>query len=226
MKAARTGSVLLIIVGAVLTVVGVVGMLAASPAQQAAIAEELAAPTATPTLRQSVHAGRDGSAVSTLLPTLIPMPTATLIPATSLPPTFTLAPAATPAPVTPIPWTEEEINALSWVCYSEVRGMGEARIDACWSVLSTVRARYAYANEFGETDVAGTLMRPGQFPIEIHFDYSAPDEELYRAVIQYQWGACGSCSGYLYYDSLAGGPSACVIRSSNGSWIEFHNGWN
>jgi hypothetical protein len=104
--------------------------------------------------------------------------------------------------------------------------MGGARIDACWSVLSTVRERYAYPNEFEEIDVAGTLMRPGQFPIEIHFDYAAPDEELYRAVIQYQLGARGSCNGYLFYDSLSGGPSECVIRSSNGSWIEFHNGWN
>ena len=104
--------------------------------------------------------------------------------------------------------------------------MGAVRIDACWSVLATVRQRYAYPNEFAETDVAGTLARPGQFPIEFHFDYPAPDEELYNAVLQYQWGARGSCSGYLYYDSVPGGPSECGIYSENGSWIEFHNGWD
>lgn len=124
-----------------------------------------------------------------------------------------------------IEWTEAEKNALSWLCYYEVGGMGEARVDACLSVISTVRARYAYPNGFTETDVIGTLTRPGQFNIEFETDRPAPDSELYWVVEQYQYGMRGSCNGYLYFDSVPGGPSLCVIRSSNGQFMEFHNGW-
>jgi hypothetical protein len=216
MSASRVWGVILVIAGILLTVIGAVGLMATSPAQQEAIAAALTTLTPTPEPRAtltpdtSARVGRGPLAVTTLLPSATAAPTSTVALGS----------------VTPIPWTAEEINALSWVCYSEVRGMGRVRVDACLSVISTVRQRYAYANEFDETGIAGTLARPGQFPIEVHYDHPAPDEELRWAVTQYQWGARGSCSGYLYYDSVSGGPSECVILSSNGSWIEFHNGWD
>ncbi len=34
----------------------------------------------------------------------------------------------------------------------------------------------------------------------------------------------GTCNGYLYYDSIVGGPSLCKIAFGQ-SFIEFHNGW-
>ncbi len=142
------------------------------------------------------------------------------------PGTPTPAPEASRPPVTPIPWSDAEINALSWLCYHEIRGMAEVRIDACLSVISTVRARYVYYNNFGETDVIGTLQRAGQFPIDFDTSQPAPDQDLYWTVIQYQYGARGSCNGFLFYDSVPGGPVLCVIRSSNGQFMEFHNGWN
>lgn len=211
----RIWGTILIVIGIVLAVTGVVGLLAFSPIQQETIASALestpmATPSSRPTLtpEESVRVHRNVPAETTHIPTLTPFFTPTLLPAT------------------PIPWTQEELNALSWLCYSEIRGMAERRVDACLSVVSTVRQRYAYANEFDETDIAGTLARPRQFPVEIHFDYPAPDQELYWAVTQYQYGARGSCNGYLYYDSVPGGPSLCVVRASNGQWEEFHNGWD
>lgn len=146
------------------------------------------------------------------------------------PPTATPALTATPAgptPVgTPIAWTQEEKYALTWLCWHEVRGMGNVKLDGCLSVISTVRARYAYPNGFAETDVIGTLSSPGQFNIEFSTTEPAPDPDLLWAVEQYQVGLRGSCNGYLYFDSVPGGPSLCVIQSSNGQWIEFHNGWD
>jgi len=56
-------------------------------------------------------------------------------------------------------------------------------------------------------------------------DRPAPDVLLQEAVAQYKWGARGSCNGYLYYDSVPGGPSLCVIEAANGQFVEFHNGW-
>jgi hypothetical protein len=133
-------------------------------------------------------------------------------------------PTINPDDIPEIEWTQEEKNALSWMCYGEVGGMAGARVDACLSVISTVRARYVYANSFYETDVISTLTRPGQFNVEIHTDRPAPDDDLMWAVEQYEAGARGSCNAFLYFDSVPGGPSLCQIYSSNG-WIEFHNGW-
>jgi hypothetical protein len=103
--------------------------------------------------------------------------------------------------------------------------MAEARVDACLSVISTVRARYAYGSGFPETDVISTLRRPGQFNFDFDPSQPAPDTELYWVVQQYQWGMRGSCNGFLYFDSVPGGPSLCVIQSSTGEFMEFHNGW-
>ncbi|GAB4477668.1 MAG: hypothetical protein Kow00124_21110 [Anaerolineae bacterium] len=165
-------------------------------------------------------------------PTLIPTPDLdTLFPGATAEPSAaptaepTVQPDEGPAPTPPpIVWTQEEKNALGWLCYGEVGGMAERKIDACLSVISTVRARYAYSNGFPETDVLGTLRRPGQFNVTVYTDRPGPDPDLNWAVEQYQAGARGSCNGYLYFDSVPGGPSLCQIYSSGG-WIEFHNGW-
>jgi len=161
-----------------------------------------------PTAQGGQLVQREAVAITTPLPTLTPYLTPTI------------------APVTPIPWTEEDVNALTWLCYEEVRGMREARIDACLSVISTVRRRYAYEDDpYHESTIAGTLLRENQFPIDFELDRPAPDDELVSAVDNYQWGARGSCTGYLYYDSVPGGPSLCVIRAANNQFVEFHNGW-
>lgn len=141
-------------------------------------------------------------------------------------PTPQPAPTATRPDGTPIAWTEAEKNALSWMCWYEVGGMGSVRVDACLSTISTVRARYAYPNAFAETDVLSTLLREGQFNIEIDTSQPAPDPEMYWTVEQYQKGMRGSCNGYLYFDSVPGGPALCVIRSETGLFLEFHNGWD
>ena len=187
-----------------------------NPAQATAapVAQPIAASTPfnaaqnlPPTASSPAIVERNTAALTTPIPTLTPVITPTL------------------APVTPIPWTEEDFNALTWLCYEEVRGMREARYDACLSVIATVRQRYAYENAYTEGGIQETLLRENQFPITFHLDRPAPDEQFQEAVQQYQWGARGSCTGYLYYDSVPGGPSICVIESSNGSFVEFHRGW-
>jgi len=183
-----------------------------------------AAPTPTqlppPTLIQPRLAGE---------PTSLPVsPTGS--PGTPL--ASTPAPTGQPTPEGPQPtppeivWTQEEKNALGWLCYGEVGGMGSAKIDGCLSVISTVRMRYAYPNSFPETDVISTLLRPGQFNVTIYTDRPGPDPDLNWAVEQYQAGARGSCNGFLFFDSVPGGPSLCTIYAANGQWMEFHNGWN
>ncbi len=158
-------------------------------------------------------------------PTLIP-PTPTISPAPApKAPTDDAEPtrASEPAPaVEPIEWTPEEKNALSWMCQYEVGGMGAVRIDACLSVISTVRARYVYSSGLG-TDVLSVLQWPGQFNIPIRTD--EPNQGLIGVVEQYQNGARGSCNGYLYFDSVPGGPSLCVIYGAGGQFLDFHNGW-
>jgi hypothetical protein len=142
-------------------------------------------------------------------------------------PTETAVPSPTSLPAPEIQWSDADKNVLSWLCYYEVGGMGNVKIDACLSVISTVRARYAYSNSpFRERDIISTLEKPGQFT-GVKWDVNRPasDPDLLWAVNQYQVGMRGSCNGYLYFDSISGGPSLCVIRSSNGQFMEFHNGW-
>jgi hypothetical protein len=43
------------------------------------------------------------------------------------------------------------------------------------------------------------------------------------AVGLYFAGERGSCSGYLYYNSIVGGSSECELWADNGQWIEFYN---
>lgn len=124
-------------------------------------------------------------------------------------------------------WTQEETYALQWTCYSEIGGMGSVKIDACYSVISTIRARYAYeSSPFPERDVIGTLLRPNQFYGTWYTDRPGPDPDLNWAVEQYRLGARGSCNGYYFFDSVPGGPSLCVIYGAGGQFMEFHNGWN
>ncbi len=204
-------AVLLIVAGTMLTILSAGGLLLLRFAPTSVTASYVPAPTRTPlptpTLPRQAIVERQFIPITTPQPSPSPSPT------------------PTSAPVTPIPWTQEEINALSWLCYYEVRGMAEARVDACLSVISTVRARYAYGSGFAETDVISTLRRPGQFNFDFDPSQPAPDAEMYWVVQQYQWGMRGSCNGFLYFDSVPGGPSLCVIQSSTGEFMEFHNGW-
>ncbi|MBN1311825.1 MAG: hypothetical protein JXB30_10420 [Anaerolineae bacterium] len=141
------------------------------------------------------------------------------------PQTATPTPELTQTALPTIAWTDAEKNALSWLCWYEVRGMGDVVADACLSVISTVRARYAYNSGFGTNDVISTILAEGQFT-GVEIDTSQPaSSELYWLAEIYANGARGSCTGYFYFDSVPGGPSLCVIRSSNGQFIEFHNGW-
>jgi hypothetical protein len=166
--------------------------------------------TATPLSEAQIQ--RLPLAETTLRPSETPIPTPTSVPAT--------------API--IEWSDADKNVLSWLCFYEVGGMGNVKIDACLSVISTVRARYAYPNSpFKERDIISTLERPGQFTgVKWDVNRPAPDPDLLWTVNQYQVGMRGSCNGYFYFDSVPGGPSLCIIRSSNGQFMEFHSGWN
>jgi hypothetical protein len=190
-------------------------------------------PTRTPTRRAAPSATPSATLAGPVTPTrpassAEPDSPSTAAPAVDTAPPEEVAPATQPTidpeDIPEIEWTQEEKNALSWMCYGEVGGMAGSKVDACLSVISTVRARYVYANSFYETDVISTLTRPGQFNVEIHTDRPAPDDDLVWAVEQYEAGARGSCNAFLYFDSVPGGPSLCQIYSANG-WIEFHNGW-
>jgi hypothetical protein len=182
-----------------------------------------AAPSATPsaTLAGPVTPTRPASSAEPDPPTVLAPAVESTLPDDE---SEAAQPTIDPEDIPEIEWTQEEKNALSWMCYGEVGGMAGSKVDACLSVISTVRARYVYANSFYETDVISTLTRPGQFNIEIHTDRPAPDDDLVWAVEQYEAGARGSCNAFLYFDSVPGGPSLCQIYSANG-WIEFHNGW-
>jgi hypothetical protein len=152
-------------------------------------------------------------------PTHTPTPTQTAIP--TAPPTPTPGPTI-PAP--PIEWTPEEANALAWLCYGEVGGMGWSRVDACLSVISTVRARYAYNNRFYTSSVLETITAPGQFNVRIETDQPGPSAELNQAVELYAGGMRGSCSGYLFF---TGQPrsDACVIYGYGDQALYFFNSW-
>ncbi len=174
---------------------------------------------ATPTAPSAVRVDRR------IVPPPTRTPTPTLTPTVT--PTATPSPSPSPLPVTPpeITWTEAEKYALQWLCYGEVGGMAEAKVDACLSVISTVRMRYAYPNNFAGSDLLSTLLAPGQFQVTIYTDRPGPDPDLNWAVEQYQHGLRGSCNGYLYFNSIPGGPAECTIRASNGQFLQFHNSW-
>lgn len=152
-------------------------------------------------------------------PTHTPTATPTAIP--------TVAPTSTPGPTVPAPpieWTTEEANALAWLCYGEAGGMGWSKVDACLSVISTVRARYAYENRFYTSSVLETIIAPGQFNVRIETDQPGPDPDLNQAVELYAGGMRGSCNGYLYF---TGQPQsdACVIYGYGSQALYFFNSW-
>lgn len=103
--------------------------------------------------------------------------------------------------------------------------MGWAKVDACLSVISTVRVRYAYANNFSSDSVVEALQKPGQFPVRIETDRLSPDDEINRAVDLYEQGLRGSCTGYKYFNSAPGSPGECAIYGPAGQFIQFHNSW-
>jgi hypothetical protein len=165
--------------------------------------------------------------------TAILLPTTTANPSSAEQPTQapTTVPTNVPATLqtdlpsaegTPIAWTQEEKNALSWMCHYEVGGMGTVKYDACMSVISTVRARYVYGSGLG-SDVLSVLQWPNQFNIPIKTD--SPNSVFIGTVEEYQNGARGSCNGYFYFDSVSGGPSLCVIYGASNQFLDFHNGW-
>jgi len=203
----------LMLVGAAVVMISTAGIMllpkteAAEPSREIALVLPMAFPTATPAHTSLIQRQ--------------------VVAATSPLPTPTFLPSATPIPPVLIEWSDADKNILSWVCYGEIGGMVEKKIDACLSVISTIRARYAYNSPFKERDIVSTLERPGQFTgLKWEADRPGPDPELMWAVNQYQAGARGSCSGYLYFDSLPGGPVLCSIHSSNNEFMDFHNGWN
>ena len=150
-------------------------------------------------------------------------PTPTLTPNPTPIPTSTPAPTSTDGPPPEIEWTQAERYALQWLCYGEVGGMTGVKVDACLSVISTVRARYAYANNFNYSDLLSVIMAPGQFNVTVYTDQPGPDPDLNWAVDQYQTGARGTCNGYLYFNSIPGALAECTLRSSNGQFLQFHN---
>jgi hypothetical protein len=186
-------------------------------------------------LLPKTEAAEPSRAVALGLPLAFPSPTPAraaviqrqVVAATTPLATPTFLPSTTPIPPPLIDWSDADKNILSWVCYGEIGGMAEKKIDACLSVISTIRARYAYNSPFKERDIVSTLERTGQFTgLKWTADRPGPDPDLMWAVNQYQAGARGSCSGYLYFDSLPGGPVLCSIHSSNNEFMDFHNGWN
>ena len=250
-RAATRRPASMVAAGLLLLIVGVIGVLAAILWPERGVgSEEAALPTASIEVTETGEADSAGLSFPTATPlgawatpTLIPPPTR-IAPPSSEAPEPSAIPAATNIPSTAVPsagagptvdiettppeieWTTAEKNALGWLCYGEVGGMGSVKVDACLSVISTVRMRYAYPNSFPETDVISTILRPGQFNVTVYTDQPGPDADLNWAVEQYQYGMRGSCNAFLFFDSVAGGPSLCTIYASNGQWIEFHNGWN
>lgn len=174
-----------------------------------------AAATVTPAGQALVQREALPPATPTPTPTLTPLPTDTPLP--------TETATATPGQPAEVTFTQAERNALSWLCYGEVGGMGTTKVDACLSVISTVRARYAYSNSFGETGVIDTITRPGQFNVSIDTGRPSPDADLNWAVEAYEGGMRGSCNGYLYFNAVQGRD--CAIFGYGGQVLYFFNHW-
>lgn len=177
-----------------------------------------AAATVTPAGQVLMQRDALPPATPTPTPTRTPRPTRTPLPTDTAPP-----PTATVGQPAEVTFTQAERNALSWLCYGEVGGMGSTKVDACLSVISTVRARYAYANSFTETTVIDTITRPGQFNVSIDTGRPSPDADLNWAVQAYEGGMRGSCNGYLYFNAVQGRD--CAIFGYGGQALYFFNSW-
>lgn len=186
-------------------------------------------PTATATLRPytgdddaTPEPGEDDPLVAR---EVVAPPTRTPTPTTTPTPTDTPPPTITPTFDAPeIHWSQADKNALSWLCYGEVGGMAWAKVDACLSIISTVRVRYAYGTGASDT-VYEALTRPGQFNVRIETDRPSPDDELNQTVELYEQGMRGSCTGFRYFNSSPGAPGDCVIYGPLGQFVQFHHSW-
>lgn len=177
----------------------------------------------TPTRPAEALVERQVIAPPTRTPTPTPTPTLTATPIPNETPTPEPRPTDPPEPPVEIDWTQEEKNALSWLCYGEVGGMGVTAVDACLSVLSTVRVRYLRASSGGSSSIVDIITAPGQFNVRIETAYPSPSEAMNQAVEQYVAGLRGSCSGYYFFDSAPPQPGACVIYGYGGQWVRFYN---
>ncbi len=160
-------------------------------------------------------------------PTRTPTPTHT--PTPTITPTPTETPVPSPRPTNPpephveINWTQEEKNALAWMCYGEVGGFGANAGDACLSTISTVRLRYIRANASAPASIVDILRAPGQFNVRIETDRPSPSQAMNDAVEQYQAGMRGSCNGYYFFDSAPPQAGACVIYGYANQSMRFYN---
>ena len=199
-----------------------IGSVLGPPGEPAAAAASCGTPTACPYTVLIVTATPLAHAM--LERGVPPLPTGTAAPPSSATPsstptmlaTLTLEPDNTD-------WTQEEKNALSWLCYGEARGMGENKVDACLSIISTVRVRYAVSTRFTTTTMLEVLTKPFAFSVPIDALQPSPDAEINDTVALYQRGIRGSCTGYLYFDSVERGPHDCVIYGPDGQFIEFYS---
>ena len=130
-----------------------------------------------------------------------------------------------------------ERELLVRLCVAEVFGMQPAiRVDACLSVIDTVFTRMK-TGTISDGTLEGTLgwhresdyywqfppwvtLGCERVPQEACRD-NVPDGWAREAVELYLTGVRGSCSGYLYYNSIPGGSRDCVISDGN-QYAEFH----
>jgi hypothetical protein len=179
-------------------------------------------------------------AIDTATPVALSEPTpvaqSMIIPTTATP--FPNPPTLTP---TPISVTDNEMTALSALCWVECRGMEDKRADCCASVLSTVFER-ARQRQMSDGTILGTL-RYGcradtvacQFPAYVangcegivspcpfddkkgmgHFEY------IVRRYLRHSLVA--PCEKYLFYDLWTSGRKICTVESDNGQFLIFHN---
>ncbi len=156
-------------------------------------------------------------------------------------------PQATDLPrMTPYPdvieVTQRDRTALAALCWVEVRGFNDVeRIDACYSVISTVTARATY-HLMSDGTVRGALAwgctkstQECQFP-RYAWDgcqginasicpYNSPQMLLLfqRIVDRYfDSGERGSCDGYLFYGDKFFDLPECQIHDGYGSYLNFH----
>jgi hypothetical protein len=123
--------------------------------------------------------------------------------------------------------------------------MNDLREDCALGVIETAALR-THQQYLSEGTVESTLERHSvdpvtgwqtwQFPPWIVYGCQGiigeacldgyPMDWAYQAVNKFIEGERSSCSGYLFYDSIPGGRSECVIETKTGrQFIEFYNRW-
>lgn len=139
--------------------------------------------------------------------------------------------------------TAQDREALAALLWIETRGFDDGeRIDAGYSVLSTVMTRTIY-RLMSDGTIAGTFNHEC-YPDSLHCEFPAyayngcegiipalcpfnsPSElPPFRAIVDlfFDAGKRGSCNSYLFYGSREDvDPDQCVIRDAFGSFINFH----